>query len=77
MKFIVRMIDVYIFCIAVAAKIAGESAMPGQVFASGTALDSGRFRKLIAASLNLDSRSVEGFIVGEHGDSSVAGEKKA
>lgn len=57
---------------AVAAKIAGESAMPGQVFASGTALDSGRFRKLIAASLNLDSRSVEGFIVGEHGDSSVA-----
>jgi len=57
---------------AVAAKIAGESAIPGQVFASGTTLDSGRFRKLIAASLNLDSRSVEGFIVGEHGDSSVA-----
>jgi len=56
---------------AIAAKIAGEGLAPGQIFGSGTSLDTGRFKKLIAASLNIDSRSVEGFVVGEHGDSSV------
>ena len=45
---------------------------PGRVFGTGTALDSSRFRTLIAEKLHVDSRSVHGQLVGEHGDSSVA-----
>lgn len=56
---------------AVASKIA-KDLPPGQIFGSGTVLDTGRFRQLIASSLNLDVRSVSGFVVGEHGDSSLA-----
>ncbi|RYY32316.1 hypothetical protein EON62_05495 [archaeon] len=44
----------------------------GRVFGSGTALDSSRFRTLVAEKLGVDTRSVHGMIVGEHGDSSVA-----
>jgi hypothetical protein len=44
----------------------------GRVFGSGTSLDSSRFRTLVADRLGLDTRSVHGMIVGEHGDSSVA-----
>jgi len=56
---------------AVASKIA-KDLPPGQIFGSGTVLDTGRFRQLIASSLNLDIRSVSGYVVGEHGDSSLA-----
>jgi L-lactate dehydrogenase len=56
---------------AVAAKIVGDSVAPGRIFGSGCVLDSGRFRSLIAASLNVDTDSVQGYIIGEHGDSSV------
>mmetsp|Transcript_5126 Transcript_5126/g.7575 ORF Transcript_5126/g.7575 Transcript_5126/m.7575 type:complete len:394 (-) Transcript_5126:151-1332(-) len=56
---------------AVASKIA-KDLPPGQIFGSGTVLDTGRFRQLIASSLNLDIRSVAGYVVGEHGDSSLA-----
>lgn len=49
------------------------SGLPvGRVFGSGTALDSSRFRTLIADKLGVDTRSVHGMILGEHGDSSVA-----
>ena len=41
------------------------------MFGSGTALDSSRFRALIADRLEVDTRSVHGYILGEHGDSSV------
>lgn len=41
------------------------------MFGSGTALDSSRFRTLIAERLDVDTRSVHGYILGEHGDSSV------
>lgn len=44
----------------------------GRVFGSGTALDSSRFRVLLAERLGVDPRSVHGMILGEHGDSSVA-----
>jgi L-lactate dehydrogenase len=44
----------------------------GRVFGSGTALDSSRFRTLLADRLGVDTRSVHGMILGEHGDSSVA-----
>lgn len=55
---------------AVTAKLAGLP--PGRVFGSGTALDSSRFRTLVAERMGVDARSVHGAILGEHGDSSVA-----
>ncbi|CAE7341511.1 unnamed protein product [Symbiodinium sp. KB8] len=54
---------------AVAAKLSGLP--PGRVFGSGTSLDSSRFRSLIAKELGVAIRSVHGYILGEHGDSSV------
>lgn len=49
------------------------SGLPvGRVFGSGTSLDSSRFRTLLADRLGVDTRSVHGMILGEHGDSSVA-----
>lgn len=46
------------------------SGLPsGRVFGSGTALDSARLRKEIGELLNVDARSVHGYIMGEHGDS--------
>jgi L-lactate dehydrogenase len=56
---------------AVAAKIAGPSVPAGRIFGSGTCLDSSRLRSLIAKALDIDSRSVHGYIIGEHGDSSI------
>eukprot|EP01128_Nolandella_sp_AFSM9_P004742 TRINITY_DN2187_c0_g1_i1.p1 TRINITY_DN2187_c0_g1~~TRINITY_DN2187_c0_g1_i1.p1 ORF type:complete len:283 (-),score=73.69 TRINITY_DN2187_c0_g1_i1:277-1125(-) len=48
------------------------SGLPKErVFGSGTYLDSSRFRVLIGESLNVSPFSVHGWIVGEHGDSSV------
>jgi len=55
---------------AVAAKLS-PNARPGQIFGSGTVLDSGRFRGLLAASLNVAPKSVHSYIIGEHGDSCV------
>jgi L-lactate dehydrogenase len=55
---------------AVTARLSGFP--PGRVFGSGTALDSSRFRTLIAERLGVDARSVHAMILGEHGDSSVA-----
>lgn len=56
---------------AVAAKIAGPSIPPGRIFGSGTCLDSSRLRSLISKKLALDTEAVTGFVIGEHGDSSV------
>lgn len=42
-----------------------------RVFGSGTTLDSSRFRFLLAQKLEIAPRSVHGWIIGEHGDSSV------
>ncbi|CAH1098731.1 unnamed protein product [Psylliodes chrysocephalus] len=42
-----------------------------RVFGSGTNLDSSRFRFLIAQRLGCSTSSVHGWIIGEHGDSSV------
>ena len=52
-----------------AEKAAGVGA--GRVFGSGTVLDSGRFRYLIAQRADLAVESVHGLIVGEHGDSEI------
>jgi L-lactate dehydrogenase len=56
---------------AVAAKLAGPNIPPGRIFGSGCTLDSGRFTALIAHSLNVNTNAVQGYIIGEHGDSSV------
>lgn len=43
-----------------------------RVFGSGTVLDSARLKYELGKHLNVDSRSVHAFIVGEHGDSEIA-----
>jgi len=43
----------------------------GQVFGSGTTLDSSRFRFYLAQKTGLDPESVGAYLLGEHGDSSV------
>ena len=54
----------------VATRISGLA--PNKVIGTGTALDTSRFRALIAEYLDVDSGSVHGMVLGEHGDSSVA-----
>jgi L-lactate dehydrogenase len=56
---------------AVAAKIAGPSVPAGRIFGSGTCLDSSRLQSLIAKTVGIDARAVQGYVVGEHGDNSV------
>ncbi len=50
-----------------------ESGYPSnRVIGSGTVLDTGRFKYLLGEHLDIDSRSVHAFIIGEHGDSELA-----
>jgi L-lactate dehydrogenase len=42
------------------------------VIGSGTVLDSSRFRYMISQHCGIDTRSIHGYILGEHGDSEVA-----
>lgn len=49
------------------------SAFPeNRVFGSGTVLDTARLKFLLGERLQVDSRSVHAFIIGEHGDSEIA-----
>ncbi|MDD2807620.1 MAG: L-lactate dehydrogenase [Patescibacteria group bacterium] len=43
----------------------------GQIFGSGTVLDTSRFRFLIGRYLKVNPKSVHAYIVGEHGDSEL------
>ncbi|XP_030501686.2 L-lactate dehydrogenase B [Cannabis sativa] len=45
---------------------------PNRVIGSGTNLDSSRFRFLIADHLDVNAQDVQAYIIGEHGDGSVA-----
>ncbi|PKA56039.1 L-lactate dehydrogenase A [Apostasia shenzhenica] len=45
---------------------------PNRVIGSGTNLDSSRFRSLLAEHLEVNAQDVQAYMVGEHGDSSVA-----
>eukprot|EP01138_Halocafeteria_seosinensis_P008787 gb/GECG01008981.1/.p1 GENE.gb/GECG01008981.1/~~gb/GECG01008981.1/.p1 ORF type:complete len:376 (+),score=22.85 gb/GECG01008981.1/:1-1128(+) len=54
----------------VAWKLSGFHA--NRVLGPGTALDTSRFRTLIAERLQIASSSVHGYILGEHGETSVA-----
>jgi len=48
------------------------SGLPShRIIGSGTNLDSARFRYFISEKLEISSHSVHGWIIGEHGDSSV------
>ena len=49
------------------------SGLPeNRVFGTGTVLDTARLKYLLGEHLNVDSRSVHAFIIGEHGDSEIA-----
>ncbi|UYP20672.1 L-lactate dehydrogenase [Rhodococcus sp. Z13] len=54
------------------AAIAATGITDGRIFGSGTVLDSGRLRYLVAARAGVAVENVHGFVVGEHGDSEVA-----
>lgn len=46
------------------------SGLPhNQVFGTGTTLDTARLRLLLSKHFNIDSRQIDGFVLGEHGDS--------
>lgn len=50
-----------------------ESGLPhSQVIGSGTVIDTNRLRTLLGEERGIEARSVHGYIIGEHGDSSVA-----
>lgn len=53
-----------------ALKLSGFEAR--RVIGSGTVLDTARLKYLIGRNLDVDSRSVHAFIIGEHGDSELA-----
>lgn len=40
-----------------------------RVIGSGTSLDTARLRKFVGQELNVDPRSIHGYVLGEHGDS--------
>jgi L-lactate dehydrogenase len=42
-----------------------------QVIGSGTMLDSARLRSIIAETVGINPKNVHGYVIGEHGDSSV------
>ena len=54
----------------VAIKLSGYA--PNRVFGSGTVLDTARLKYNLGQHLDVDSRSVHAFIIGEHGDSEIA-----
>lgn len=54
----------------VAVKLSGLPE--NRVIGSGTVLDTARLKYEIGRHLNVDSRSVHAFIIGEHGDSEIA-----
>lgn len=57
-------------CDVVTAYLASQLGLPkGRVFGTGTSLDSARMRRVVGDVLNVDTASVDGFVMGEHGES--------
>lgn len=52
--------------------VKAANVRPGQVFGSGTVLDSARFRSYCAHHFKVSPRNMHAYIIGEHGDSEVA-----
>lgn len=49
-----------------------ESGLPSsKVFGSGTTLDTARLRYIISEKLNINSKNVHAYVIGEHGDSEM------
>ena len=60
-------------CDVVTYKVTEWTGLPtGTIIGSGTNLDSARFRWLLAQHLNVDTRNVHGYILGEHGETQFA-----
>jgi len=53
----------------IATRISGLP--PGRVVGSGTILDTARFRTLLGEHLAVSPRSIQAYVIGEHGDSEV------
>lgn len=50
-----------------------ESGLPkNRVFGTGTTLDTSRMKSYLANAFNVDSKAVDAYILGEHGDSSFS-----
>ena len=50
-----------------------ESGLPkARAFGTGTTLDTSRLKSYLADALNVDSKAVDAYILGEHGDSSFS-----
>ncbi len=59
-------------CDVLAWRVARHLDLPrGKVFSTGTALDTARLRKQLAAVTGLDHRSIGAMVMGEHGESQV------
>ncbi|MFM2479121.1 lactate/malate family dehydrogenase [Celerinatantimonas sp. MCCC 1A17872] len=57
-------------CDVITAHLAKLLELPkGRVFGTGTSLDSARMRRLVGDTLGVDTASVYGYVMGEHGDS--------
>ena len=57
---------------AIAHYVYQLSGLPkNQVIGTGTALDSARLKQIIAGIMNIDPRSVQAYVMGEHGDSQM------
>ena len=60
-------------CDVVTYKVTEWTGLPSsRIIGSGTNLDSARFRWLLASKLNVDTRNVHGYILGEHGETQFA-----
>lgn len=48
------------------------SGLPyNRVIGTGTGLDSARFRRILSTELNIDAKSIQSWVIGEHGNSQV------
>lgn len=57
-------------CDVITAYLAHLLTLPaGRVFGTGTSLDSARMRRVVGELLNVDPASIEGYTMGEHGES--------
>ncbi|CAG9298121.1 lactate/malate family dehydrogenase [Celerinatantimonas diazotrophica] len=57
-------------CDVITAHLAKLLALPqGRVFGTGTSLDSARMRRVVADTLGVATASVDGYVMGEHGES--------
>lgn len=48
-----------------------------RVIGSGTVLDTSRLKSILSRELNIDSRNIHGYVIGEHGDTEIVVYSKA